>query len=279
MTRLFGIDQAMLTAVGISTIEATALEAQIRERTVGASAGEVWDAHVHVGQDADGHELDVASLVADLDSWGMAGSVIFPANDPGPDGQFAAANRQVTAAASRLPDRLIPFCRLDPNGEFEASLEHWFAAGARGVKLHPVAQRFRPESESCVRLVAHATQRGLPVLIHAGYGARPLAGPFGALVESVPEARLILAHGGRGDARALRAAFAGHRGIRFDTSLASLCDLVELPPDQLLFGSDRPYGDHASAFQLVTLAAEIAGWTGGQLKAVMGRNLLSWVAP
>ena len=279
MTRLFGVDPAILAAAGVSTADAVAIEESIREGLALPGAGGWWDAHVHVGRDADGHELDVAALVMDLDSWGLAGAVVFPANDPGPDGQFAAANRQVTAAATRMPDRLIPFCRLDPNGDFEASLEHWFAAGARGVKLHPVAQRFRPESEECVRLVAHATQRGMPVLIHAGYGARPLAGPLSKLVEAVPEARLILAHGGRGDARALRAAFAGHPGVWFDTSLATLGDLVGLLPGQLLFGSDRPYGDHASGLHLVSFASEIAGWSAEQRRGVMGRNLMGLVSP
>jgi uncharacterized protein len=279
VTRLFGVDIETLEAAGVPTAQASAIEAHLREALTIPGSGTWWDTHVHVGRDADGHELDVTSLVADLDAWGLAGAVIFPANDPGPDGQFAAANRQVTAAATRQPERLIPFCRLDPNGDFEASLEHWFAAGARGVKLHPVAQGFRPESPGCIRLVAHATKRGMPVLIHAGYGARPLAGPLSALAEGVPEARIILAHGGRGDARALAAAFAGHAAVRFDTSLATLGDLVEIPPEQLLFGSDRPYGDHASALHLVGLASAIAGWSAEQLGAVMGRNLLSWVAP
>ena len=62
---------------------------------------------------------------------------------------------------------------------------------------------------------------------------------------------LILAHGARGDARAVRAALAGHRGVWFDTSLAALPDLVDLPPERLVFGSDRPYGDYATGLQLV----------------------------
>jgi predicted TIM-barrel fold metal-dependent hydrolase len=116
------------------------------------------------------------------------------------------------------------------------------------------------------------------VTIHAGFGARPLAGPIGALVEAVPDARLILAHGGRGDARAIAASLGRWPGVMLDTSLAALADLVALPPERLVFGSDRPYGEHATALRLVALAAELAGWSSAQVAGVMGGNLRRWLA-
>ena len=63
-----------------------------------------------------------------------------------------------------------------------------------------------------------------------------------------------------------------------DTSLAALADLVVLPPERLVFGSDRPYGEHATALRLVALAAEIAGWSSAQVAGVMGGNLRRWLA-
>ena len=57
-----------------------------------------------------------------------------------------------------------------------------------------------------------------------------------------------------------------------DTSLAALADLVALPPERLLFGSDRPYGEHGTALLLVARAAECAGWSGEQVAAVLGGN-------
>lgn len=277
-SRVFGVETALLVEGGADLAEIAAVESAAREASAGLPGrGTWWDAHVHLGRDADGHELDAASLLADMDDWGIGRSIIFPANDPGPDGQFAAANRQVTAAASRASARFVPFCRLDPLGDWEPSLDHWLAAGARGVKLHPVAQRFRPESDEAVALVDRAARLGLPVLIHAGYGARPLAGPIAALLDGAPTARLILAHGGRGDARALAAALAGHPRVRFDTSLAALPDLVTLPPEQLVFGTDRPYGDHGSGLHLVALAARIAGWSVAQLTAILGGTISAWV--
>jgi predicted TIM-barrel fold metal-dependent hydrolase len=57
-----------------------------------------------------------------------------------------------------------------------------------------------------------------------------------------------------------------------DTSLAALADLVALPPERLLFGSDRPYGEHGTALLLVARAAEAAGWSDAQMAAVLGGN-------
>jgi predicted TIM-barrel fold metal-dependent hydrolase len=145
--------------------------------------------------------------------------------------------------------------------------------GARGLKLHPVAQRFRPEDPATVLVVRAAAARGWPVLIHAGFGARALAGPIAELADAAPEATLILAHGGRGDARALARVAATRPRVMFDTSLAALPDLVQLPPGRLCFGSDRPYGEHAGALHLVGAASRLAGWSEAELRGVLAGNM------
>ena len=148
-------------------------------------------------------------------SLGLARAVCFPANEPGADGQSSRGECRGARGGGRPPGPSCPFLPLDPRRPWAEGLPEGPAAGgARGLKLHPVAQRFAPESPDAVALVAAAAERGWPVLIHAGYGARPLAGPLAALAEAVPGARLILAHGGRGDARAVRAPrWPGGRGL------------------------------------------------------------------
>jgi predicted TIM-barrel fold metal-dependent hydrolase len=276
--RHFGEAAGELAAAGVDTLALAAMEHALEER-LALPRTRIVDAHVHLGRDADGHALAAADLVADLERWGVARAVCFPADEPGEDGTFRAANAAVVAAAERHPGRIVPFCRVDPGRGWEPELGRAAAAGARGLKLHPVAQSFRPEGPEAVAAVAAATELGWPVLLHAGFGARRLAEPMRALADAVPDARLILAHGGRGDARALAAAFAGEERVRFDTSLAALPDLVALPPSRLCFGSDRPYGEHATALQLVALAARVAGWSEAELAGVLGANLEEWLEP
>lgn len=275
--RVWGEDAALLRAAGADVAALAELEDGLEADLAGLPRADAIDAHVHIGRDADGHALDADALVADLDRWGIGSAVCFPANEPGEDGCFAAANAAVRKAARRHPGRIIPFCRVDPMRDgARAQIAASAADGARGLKLHPVAQRFRPEAPEAVAVVRDAAERGWPVTIHAGYGARELAAPIAALVEAAPGARILLAHAGRGDARALAARLAAWPHVMLDTSLAALSDLVSLPPGRLCFGSDRPYGEHATALGLVGAAARIAGWSDDETAGVMGGNLRRW---
>lgn len=276
--RVFGEDAALLAASGVAVDEVTAIETAVADPAQLPGRGLWVDAHVHLGRDRDGHFLDAAALLADMDRHGIASSSVFPPNDPGTDGQFSDANSLVLAAARDAPDRLLPFLRLDPGRPWENELHRGVGEGAVGLKLHPVAQGFAPESDASVAVVRAATELGLPVLFHAGYGARPLARAIDALFDAVPRARLILAHGGRGDARGLAALAERRPALLFDTSLASLPDLVALPPQRLTFGTDRPYGDHATALHLVALVARVARWSADDVDAVMWRNLRTWLS-
>lgn len=276
--RVWGEDAGVLERAGADVEALARLEAAVEDDLGGLPRAGALDAHVHLGRDADGHRLDAAGLLADLDRWGLGAAVCFPADEPGEDGDFRAANDAVLAAARQAEGRIVPFCRVDPTrGGALDEIDRAAAAGARGLKLHPVAQRFRPEAPEAAEAVRAATERGWPVTIHAGYGARRLAGPIDALLGAVPGARLVLAHAGRGDARAIAAALPGWPGVMLDTSLAALADLVELPPERLCFGSDRPYGEHGTALRLVALAARVAGWDDDALAGVMGGNLRRWI--
>ena len=129
---MWGEDPAQLAAAGLPVEELAARERDL-EAGLGLPDGERWDAHAHLGRDADGHALTAEGLLADLDRWGFAGAVCFPANEPGEDGQFAGANRRVLEAAAASGGRLVPFCRLDPGLPWEEALATAADAGARGL--------------------------------------------------------------------------------------------------------------------------------------------------
>jgi predicted TIM-barrel fold metal-dependent hydrolase len=269
--RIFGEPAARLAGTGVDPGRVADIEAHVAAGGPPAPNG-ITDIHVHLGRDRDGHQSDLGDVVAEMDRWGVVRAAVFALNDPGPAEDFATANDAILAAAERHPGRMVPVCRVNPRSRGLEEIDRAGRAGARALKLHPVAQRTAPESAESVACIAAATERGWPVIIHAGFGARPLAAALSEVVAQVPAARLVLAHGARGDARAVRAALAGHPGIWFDTSLATLPDLVDLPPERLLFGSDRPYGDYATGLQLVGEAARVAGWSSAQVARVLSGN-------
>src|ERR671911_1867944 len=151
----------------------------------------LYDAHTHVGRnDPDGFKQEPGQLVEALAAAGARG-VVFPMHEP--DG-YRAANDAVIAAAAAHGDRLVAYCRVSPHDDALAEATRALAAGARGIKLHPRAERFGMDEPVVAELVALAGERQVPVLIHAGRGIPALGELTVRLAERNPGATLILAH-------------------------------------------------------------------------------------
>ena len=150
------------------------------------------------------------------------------------------------------------------------------ARGAGGIKLHPRAQSFALDDDRLASVFAVAAEHGVPILIHGGQGLPPVADDLGRLVDAQPGAQLIIAHAGVADLHALAGRFAGTPGAFFDTSTWSALDLVDLfrrvPPEQILYASDFPYGQQPSGLFNVLRAASFAGIGEQQLRGVLGET-------
>src|SRR5205085_11001210 len=96
--------------------------------------------------------------------------------------------------AARSSGRLIPFVRLDLSETPLEEAARCLDLGARGIKLHPRAQRFLLNDERLAPVFALAAERRVPILIHGGRGLPPHADHLYRLVEAYPEAQLIIAH-------------------------------------------------------------------------------------
>src|SRR5262245_9439555 len=212
---------------------------------------EIFDAHLHLGTDIDGMVGDYDQLLEAMDRYGVSRAFMFCLDEPDRHPSFSAANDRTLEFARRSEGRLVPFVRLDLN---EAPLEEatrCLDAGARGIKLHPRAQRFDATDERLEPVFAVAAERRVPILIHGGRGLPPIADGLRRLVERHPEAALIIAHAGIADMAHLAQAMAGRRGVFFDTSTWSPIDLLDfyrqVPPEQVMYASDFPYGQQPSS--------------------------------
>ncbi len=238
----------------------------------------LFDAHTHFGRnDPDGYKQEPAELIAAMELAG-ARAVTFPMHEPD---AYRAANDEALAAAAGSDGRLLCFCRVNPHdGAYEEAVR-CLDAGARGIKLHPRAERFGMKEPAVERLVALADERRVPVLIHAGRGIPALGRDTVELAERYSGARLILAHAAVSDIAWLWRLMPEHPNLFVDTSWWNPADLLGLfclvPPGQILWASDSPYGlpVHSAATQLrYALAAgldgeAIAAVTGGQLERLL----------
>ncbi|MBV8947848.1 MAG: amidohydrolase family protein [Solirubrobacterales bacterium] len=215
---------------------------------------QLFDAHTHLGQnDPDGMKQTGEELVASLERASARGAFVFPFHEP--DG-YRVANDDVLAAARAANGRLVPFCRVNPHDSPVPEAERSLDAGAEGIKLHPRAEAFTLDHPEVRSIVALADERSLPVLIHAGRGIPALGLHAVQLAEEFPNARLILAHAGTSDLSWIWRAAADLPNLLFDTAWWIPADLEALfslvPPGQILFASDAPYGNTliSAAFQL-----------------------------
>jgi hypothetical protein len=240
---------------------------------------EIFDAHVHCGSDIDGFVSEESELLEFLRRSGAARAFCFCLDEPDRHPRFSAANDRTLAAAERSSGVLLPFVRLDLAEHPVEEAVRCLDRGARGIKLHPRAQRFLLNDVRLEPIFAIAAERRVPILIHGGRGLPPIADHLARLVERHPEAQLIIAHGGIADLGALAQAFAGHPGVFFDTSIWSAVDVLDLycrvSPQQLLYASDYPYGQQPQSLLLDLRIARLAGYSEDEVRGVLGRTAAS----
>ncbi|HEX4110092.1 MAG TPA: amidohydrolase family protein [Solirubrobacteraceae bacterium] len=232
---------------------------------------ELFDAHTHLGQnDPDGMRQTPPELLAVLDQAGARGAFVFPMHEP--DGYPPANDMVLEVARETDGDRLVPFCRVNPHDGALVEAERCLDAGARGIKLHPRAEQFTLDHPQVRSLAALAHERRLPILVHAGRGIPALGEHAVQLAGAFPEARMILAHAGICDLSWLWHVAPEHPNLLFDTAWWMPADLLTLfslvPPGQILFASDAPYGAPAGSAAFQLRAALQAGLSPEQIRCI-----------
>jgi len=234
---------------------------------------EIFDAHVHLGHDIDGQIGVYEELERINDASGTSRCFMFCMDEPDRHPAFRAPNDRTLEYAKRSEGRLIPFVRLDLTESPIEEAERCLDLGARGIKLHPRAQRFLLNDERLAPVFAIAAERRVPILIHGGRGLPPIADNLARLVDGYPDAMLIIAHAGIADLTGLAGRFGGRAGVYFDTSVWSAVDLLTffhlVAPEQVLYASDYPYGRPPSSLLIAVRTARAAGFDDDQLRDML----------
>jgi predicted TIM-barrel fold metal-dependent hydrolase len=245
------------------------------ESSVGALGDvDLFDAHTHTGSnDPDGRTFSLDELVETMTSAGSR-AVFFTMHEPS---GYPEANDRVLAEAEQANGLLVPFCRVNPHDDAVGEARRCLDNGARGIKLHPRAEQFTLDHPAVGDLFALAEERGVPILTHAGRGIPALGKHVLQHATRHPGANVILAHAGICDLAWIWRRAPDHPNVFYDTAWWNPADLVTLfslvPPRQILYGSDAPYG---RPFLSVTLAVRCglqAGLSSEQMRGVLGGQL------
>jgi hypothetical protein len=266
--------------------------ADLRAEALGwlGEGAEWFDAHTHIGHhDPDGYEADPEELIGALDLAEQQRALVFAMQEP--DG-YRGPNDWVLRACAESGGRLVGLGRIDPKApDALDEARRCLDAGARGFKLHPRSDAFALPHPIVEEVVALAGAHHLPVLFHAGRGIPDLGDSVIHMATDHPGARIILAHAGISDLGLLGPRVAGLSNVLFDTSWWHVSDLLTLfatvPPGQILYASDMPYGGprYASMAMLRCARAvglspqQAAGVAGAQLDRVVGGEALLDLGP
>lgn len=235
---------------------------------------DLLDAHTHIGsEDPDGFRQDAAELRERLEAAGARG-VVFPMHTPS---GYPAANDAVLEHAAASGGLLRAFARVDPRNGAVAEAERCLDRGARGIKLHPRAERFDLAEPAVHDLFALAAERRVPVLVHAGRGIPALGRHALEVNAKHPEAPLILAHAAISDLSWLWRHARDHPTLLVDTSWWLATDLIGLfsyfPPGQVVWASDSPYGSPTQMAAIVLRCALHCGLSHDALRSVAGEQM------
>ena len=149
------------------------------------------DAHSHAGEGAakwSGHQV-----VDRMDTIGVDKTVIFPFTE----GFFH--NEDIPKYVAENPDRLIPFCSVNPWNFHTAAdeLEKCYKEGFKGLKLHPTLCGFRLSDHKLVDPLFEITQTyGGVVIVHGSADLYNCPLEFDRMARRFPKVPLLMAHCG-----------------------------------------------------------------------------------
>jgi uncharacterized protein len=234
----------------------------------------LFDAHTHIGNsDPDGARQTPEELLAALEPV-PARAVVFAMHEPH---GYPAANDRVLEAAAGSGGGLVAFCRLDPRADPLTEARRCLDAGAKGIKLHPRAENFTLSEPAVREIVALAHERRVPVLIHAGRGIPALGRDTVRLSGEFTDARLILAHAAISDLAWIWRVLPEHPNLFVDTAWWDPADMLAMftlmPPGNLLWASDSPYGRPLVSAVLHLRLALQAGLDANAVRTIAGAQL------
>ena len=179
-------------------------------------------------------------------------------------------NNLWTIDVSKLHNNLIPLVSFHPGmqGRLWSFLECYMNEGAKGVKLHPMAQGFNPVNRRLDEIYSYCGEIGFPVVFHCGRVANARLNEYSdssilmKVIEKYPETAFILTHMADGNAKDVLRIAKNYPNVYFDTSIVitgyppliqtnepswtednPVVDVINaIGAERVLFGSDYPWG-------------------------------------
>jgi len=232
------------------------------------------DAHTHAGSGA--ANWTGRQVVERMDTIGVDKTIIFPFTE----GYFN--NDDIPGYVAEFPDRLIPFCAVNPWNHQTAldELERCLKLGFKGVKLHPHLCGFNLSNKVLVNPVFELIEQyKAVVIVHGGSDLFNCPLEFGRMATRFPHVPLIMAHCGFFWQWELATEVAQENDNLFlETSRVPLFEtkkvVEKLGGTKVMWGTDGPFADYEWEYMKIERAArnpaEFEQIIGGTIAGILG---------
>jgi uncharacterized protein len=206
----------------------------------------VIDAHNHAGV-RHGAAQTGAQLVEKLNKAGVDKAVIFPFVE----GEFS--NDVMDQYAKEFPDRLIPYCSVNPWLREAAVKEVERCLGKlkfKGIKLHPTLHGFHLSDRSLVGPIFEVAQKyNVPIISHGAADLFNAPPEFAEIARNFPKVPLLMAHCGFFWSVDQAIGYAKEiPNLYLEASRVPVCELKQavdvLGPEKVIWGTDSPFVDY-----------------------------------
>ncbi len=229
------------------------------------------DAHTHVGEGA--AVWTGEDVIKRMDTMGIDKTIVFPFTE----GYFT--NEIVMKYVKESPDRLIPFCAINPWNGQEAldELEKCFKEGYEGVKLHPQLCGFPLSNKKLVNPVFEIVQAyDKVVIVHGASDLYNCPLEFDRMAKRFPKVPLIMAHSGFFWEWELAIELALESdNLYLETSRVPAFEtgkiITKLGGDKVIWGTDGPFCDYEMEFKKIEKFAKDET----EFDKIMGGTILS----
>ncbi len=248
--------------------------------------------HIHPMPNAFGNDCDLRTefLIEELDKSPVDKAIVTAIEGDTP---YCTPTAYVIEQCAKHPDHLIGFASVNPltNPNAVSDLEsHVRNGGMRGLKLHPRHQHLAADDERIIPVVEKAAELGIPVTICGSqWKHAPLRDQLpmnvDVLAKRVPEAKIILAHGGGFHFMDAFVVAVANENVYLETSISMkyfadtpfedqyIFTLQQIGADRIIFGSDHPEDPLSICYMRSVAMLEKHGFSAEDQAKILGGNI------
>lgn len=225
----------------------------------------------------------IPNILEEMNRMGILQTIVLPIDYP-------AITTNTTHLLNNLGNnkRLISFMSIHPlQRNKEKLILRFKKRGARGIKLHPTFQLFRPTNKFALEIYELAAKHNLPILFHTGFS--PLMPKFfrrfvafeefAEIIIKYPRTTFILGHSAISEFEKAANLGKKHDNVYLELSgqpPSAIKKIIKtMGDDRLLYGTDWPFYPMAIELAKILLATEDNKKTRNNILSKNASNLLN----